>query len=218
MVILIARFTKHVDADPPGGGNFAACDARTGCWIYDKVECGFISQIPVGQCLECIECQGNTGNCDVPVFPDLLGGHPLVNNPDVTGGKQPACEAATPTTCNQDTGCTTPAACIGCPAGENSPTYQAESCNTNRICNTPSGFTSTNFIFDDYYYPVYGYVGATVAAAAFLPPALGVVSPLGLSAPGLTLGGGGVLPAVAFTVRHNFPFILFFPEIFFDVI
>ena len=64
MVILIARFTKHVDADPPGGGNFAACAAKTGCWIYDKVSCPiglinqeheFVSQIPLGQCIECIE-------------------------------------------------------------------------------------------------------------------------------------------------------------------
>ena len=103
-MIIISTFTKDVDADPPGGGNFAACRARLGCWIYDKVPCPigyynnegkFVPQIPLNTCIDCIECQGNTGNCDQEALKQLGFNHPLVNNPNVPGGQQPQTRAAT---------------------------------------------------------------------------------------------------------------------------
>ena len=118
LLVVILVNTKHVGTEGPNGGNFLACRARTGCYIYDKVPCLIGPDVlPVNQCYTCIECQGNTGNCDTLGIADRT------------------CEAAG--TCDDNIGCDaagwTADDCKGCPFGETSPTYQAESCKMNKL-------------------------------------------------------------------------------------
>ena len=167
----VLKITKPVDADPPGGGNFAACATVVGCYIYDKIPCPIASITP-GTCFTCIECTGNYASCDSdPTF------NPACTGCYDNGGRccsscSTAGETCTPNNICQPT------------AGIYTSSFS--------ILDTPSTDSNTVALLGGT-----SLLGAAVAPSA--PGLFG--GGLGFAAqPGVTLGGGGVSTTFALTV------------------